>query len=718
MASLPNDYLERVYAGVLGKLIGVYLGRPFEGWTHQRIMKVLGPIRYYVHDHPDIPASPSDQSSTSTQEDIPVVVTDDDVSGTFAFVRALEEHGFSADITSEQIGKTWLNQIIEGQTILWWGGRGVSTEHTAYLNLKNGIRAPDSGSIATNGKTVAEQIGAQIFVDGWAMVAPGNPELAARFAQRAGSVSHDGESVYAAMLWAAMEAEAFLTKDVNHLLDTGLGVIPAESAIALLIADVRQWHASDDDWLKTRQRIEDKYGYDKYCGVCHIMPNHGVMIMALLYGGHDFTEAMHIVNTCGWDTDCNSGNLGCLVALMHGMAAFQGTTDWRGPLADRALISSADGGFSITNAASIALEVANIGRRITGLQPLEAPKGGAQFHFTLPGSLQGFKANGATLAHAYDECARPHLAIKCRDLKPSDEPIEALTQVFTGRDVLKMKTYPLMASPLIYPGQTVEARVQSPETNTTKVQVALCLRVYGPKDLLVVKTNDFVVLEPGKSAVLKWTIPDDFDSQPIQSIGLALGAVESDFSGKVILDSLGWTGVPSMTLKRPSDKTTHFWKRAWVNSVDAFHPWMKPSFCIVKNRGEGIIIHGTREWTDYRVTVTDFTVQLGQPAGVAIRVRGLNRYYAVMFSGNGKTVTLIKALDEERIVLDSAEFLWKLDQSYEVIIQAKGPQIVARIGGTEVKLMAEDDQYVGGGLGLIVTDGAMSAGQIMIEAAS
>ena len=32
-AYLPDDYAERVYAGVLGKVIGVYLGRPFEGWT-------------------------------------------------------------------------------------------------------------------------------------------------------------------------------------------------------------------------------------------------------------------------------------------------------------------------------------------------------------------------------------------------------------------------------------------------------------------------------------------------------------------------------------------------------------------------------------------------------------------------------------------------------------------------------------------------------------
>ncbi len=34
--AIPHDYAERVYAGVLGKLIGVYLGRPFEGWTYER----------------------------------------------------------------------------------------------------------------------------------------------------------------------------------------------------------------------------------------------------------------------------------------------------------------------------------------------------------------------------------------------------------------------------------------------------------------------------------------------------------------------------------------------------------------------------------------------------------------------------------------------------------------------------------------------------------
>ena len=75
--SLPTDYAERVYAGVLGKIIGVYLGRPFEGWTYERIREQLGDINYYVHE----------------KLDVPLIVTDDDISGTFTFVRALEDYG-------------------------------------------------------------------------------------------------------------------------------------------------------------------------------------------------------------------------------------------------------------------------------------------------------------------------------------------------------------------------------------------------------------------------------------------------------------------------------------------------------------------------------------------------------------------------------------------------------------------------------------------------
>ena len=130
------------------------------------------------------------------------------------------------DLTPEQIGNTWLNYTIERRTIFWWGGVGNSTEHTAYERLKHGIPAPESGSRARNGKVISEQIGAQIFIDGWAMVAPGDPEFAADLARRAASVSHDGEAIYGAQVIAAMEAQAFVESDINTLIDTGLSVIP------------------------------------------------------------------------------------------------------------------------------------------------------------------------------------------------------------------------------------------------------------------------------------------------------------------------------------------------------------------------------------------------------------------------------------------------------------------------------------------------------------
>ena len=256
---LTADYAERVYAGVLGKVIGVYLGRPFEGWSYDMIQKRLGDIEYYVHD----------------KLDVPLIVTDDDISGTFTFVRALEDHGTRPDLSAQEVGESWLNYLIRERTILWWGGLGNSTEHTAYIRLTNGIEAPESGSIALNGKVVAEQIGAQIFIDGWAMVCPGNPDQAVKFADAAARVSHDGEAVLGARVIAAMEAMAFVESDTNKLIDKALTYIPKDSIIATMIDDIRGWHAREKDWRATRELLAGTYGYDKYGGNCHMVPNHG-----------------------------------------------------------------------------------------------------------------------------------------------------------------------------------------------------------------------------------------------------------------------------------------------------------------------------------------------------------------------------------------------------------------------------------------------------------
>ena len=207
---------------------------------------------------------------------------------------------------------------------------------------------------------VAEQIGSQIFIDGWAMVAPEDPELTVGLARRAASVSHAGEAIYGAQLLASMESQAFVEQDLKTLLDTALTFILNDSAIFRLIHDVRKWHAKYSDWRTVRQQIAGRYGYDTYGGNCHIVPNNALIIMSLLCGEDDFQKNQMIANTSGLDTDCNAGNVGCLMGVKNGLAGMNAGPDWREPVADRLYLSAADSGRAITDAVRESYEIVNI----------------------------------------------------------------------------------------------------------------------------------------------------------------------------------------------------------------------------------------------------------------------------------------------------------------------------------------------------------------------
>jgi ADP-ribosylglycohydrolase len=687
---IPGDYEERVYAGVLGKIIGVYLGRPFEGWEHQRIERELGEVLYYVNDRRDLDL-----------KNHTLVVTDDDISGTFTFVRALPDYGNSLDLSPAQIGQSWLNYIVERRTILWWGGMGNSTEHTAYLRLKNGIQAPESGSIALNGKVVAEQIGSQIFIDGWAMVAPGDPELAADLARRAASVSHDGEAVYGAQVVAAMEAQAFVENDLDSLIDTAVGFVPKDSVIFGMIDDIRAWHAGEKDWRKTRGLIEANYGYDEFGGNCHMVPNHALIIHALLHGEDDFQRSLMIVNTCGWDTDCNSGNVGCLLGIKNGLPAIDGGPDWRGPVADRMYLPTADGGRAITDAATEAYHIVNVGRALSGQEPV-APKDGARFHFELPGSVQGFQPDDdptsrgvATVENlkGHSEAGSRSLALRYRHLAPG-RVARVSTPTFVPPEAVEMPDYRLLASPTLYPGQDVRARVIADDDNGEAVTCTPFVCAYGADDALRIHYGPEGVLEPGSAEEFEWRV-GDLGGQPIARIGVELAA-ESAASGCVYLDYVTWDGAPDATLTRPAEGGT-MWRRAWVNGVDRFDEHSPEPYRLVQNSGTGLLVQGTRGWTDYEVGAP-VRPHMVASAGIGARVQGMRRYYALLLAGVGK-VRLVKALDGDAVLAET-DFPWRFDVTYDLRLEVRGSRLRASIDGEEVFDVQDTDRPL--------TDGAVA----------
>ena len=689
--TVPHDYESRVYAGVLGKLIGVYLGRPFENWTHARIAAELGTVTGYVHD----------------RLGVPLVVPDDDITGTFTFIRALADHGYRRDLTSREVGETWLDYLIENRTILWWGGVGNSTEHTAFVRLKAGVPAPQSGSAALNGRIVAEQIGAQIFIDGWGMIAPGNPEFAADLAGRAARVSHDGEAVYAAQALAAMEALAFVEPDLGKLFDAAQTVLPLDSVIARLHLELREKCGTEPNWRETLAWTEARYGGETYGGLVHVVPNHALVLLGLLYSGDDFGAALSVTASAGRDTDCNAGNVGCLMGIKNGLAGLEGGYDWRGPVADRLYLPTADGGRAITDALTESFRIVDAGRRLAGLEP-RSPKAGARFHFSLPGSVQGFQtaSGGLTLASP----GGPQAGLTLRFGRSAEPTLWATTPTFIPPSMLGHSDYGLLTSPTLHPGQRVRARLGADASNSGPVEVGLALHAYGSGDMLELVQGPGVALEPGTWAELAWTVPD-VGGGPIADIAVTVAS--GGAAGAVLLDFLTWEGAPKVRLTRP-EGGGDAWRRAWVDAMDHFEGRFPEPFRLAQNRGLGMIMQGGPTWTDYRVATT-LTPQLAASFGVAVRVQNLEHYYALKLV-QGEAVCLIKRCRKD-LVLATCALSWRVGRAYRLELEAYGARLRAWVDGELLFELNDEAPLPGGAVALLCESGCITTNAVDISPA-
>ena len=111
MAELKKEWIEKIYAGWLAKIIGIRLGAPVEGWTYEQIKSVYGKCGDYPVDYKRFAA-------------------DDDSNGPLFFLRALEESmAKGREMTADDVGEALLNYAPFEHGFFWWGGYGCSTEH-------------------------------------------------------------------------------------------------------------------------------------------------------------------------------------------------------------------------------------------------------------------------------------------------------------------------------------------------------------------------------------------------------------------------------------------------------------------------------------------------------------------------------------------------------------------------------------------------------------
>lgn len=182
--------LERVHSGWLAQIAGAAVGTIIEGYCTDQLRSAFGEIRGYLR-----------QPTTYN----------DDVLFELAFLNAYRAKGRA--VTSEDIGMEWVGRIE-----YTWSG-----EEAAFKNMKRGIFPPHS---ATVNNPWREWIGAQMRGAICGMVAPGDPELAARLAWTDGAVSHVNNGVLGEVFNAMLVALAYTEHSVRTVLEKAIALLP------------------------------------------------------------------------------------------------------------------------------------------------------------------------------------------------------------------------------------------------------------------------------------------------------------------------------------------------------------------------------------------------------------------------------------------------------------------------------------------------------------
>ncbi len=671
---IPENYLEKVYSAFLGKCIGIRLGAPVEPsiWSMDRIEKVYGYIDHYVKPYK-------------------IFAADDDSNGPAYFIRALFDDYNNGKLTSEAVANAWLNYSREGVGMFWWGGYGISTEHTAYLNLKEGIKAPDSGSIKTNGDIIAQQIGGQIFIDTFGLVNPCNPEKAANYGEIAARVSHDGEAILGARFFCAAIAHAFCTNDIDEIIEVGLSTIPNDSDYYKVARAVKNFYEKNpNDFRACMKMLDANWGMDKFLGNCHIIPNAGVCFLAFYYGQGDFTKSIEIACTCGMDTDCNAGNIATVLGITNGISGLP--AKYRDPINDGIVLSGISGYLNILDFSTFSKEICMLGYKIAGKEPPKSLSeslkfGNLFFDFEIPGAIHNFRASDPCLCQISQKSGIGDNSNGCLEILYSQfyrgQKCKIFYKPFYTRADFSDERYRPVFSPQVVSGQRVKLSLFNEQwLGLSPDEINFYVKTINENEYIA-SYNQFEVNKWHKA---EFIVPDT-NGETICEVGFIMEGTTSkkDRSrGRLLIDNFEVYGKGKYSIDISKQITD-------VGSITPFShsevSWRK-----VDNKIQSLRCKSSFSFTgnyyagDQKITV-NVKPENGLQHLLMVRAKGIMRGYYAGFNGIGKISILKNDFGLKELI--SVPFDWKYDKEYKLVLKAEKDIITLFIDN--IKLLSVND---------------------------
>ena len=289
-----ETYKDKVHACWIGKNIGGTMGTPYEG---KREMQNI--------------------SGFVTEKN--VVLPNDDLDLQLVWLNAAERFGVTR-VNAQLLGEFWISFVTPH-----WNEYGLGK-----ANMKIGLMPPLSGDAFNSWK---HSNGAWIRTEIWATLAPGAPDVAAKYAYEDACVDHgaEGEGTVAAVFVAAIESAAFFEKDIRRLINIGLSKIPESSRMYKSIKLLLKCYDDGMDYVSARNAIFEANA-DIGDGWFEAPSNVSYAMLGLLWGEGDFKKSMIYAINCGDDTDCTGATVGSILGLMYGTAGIP--ADWSEHIGD------------------------------------------------------------------------------------------------------------------------------------------------------------------------------------------------------------------------------------------------------------------------------------------------------------------------------------------------------------------------------------------------
>jgi hypothetical protein len=290
--------LDKVKGGWAGKTIGCTYGGPVEFKYNGSMIQDYVPIKW-------------DDSRIQWYFDHAPGLYDD-VYVDLSFVDVIERMGYEAPADSFAVA------FARAGYPLWHANQ------SARYNVVNGIMPPASGYWKNNPH--ADDIDFQIEADFAGIMTPGMPNTCSKITDKVGHIMNYGDGWYGGVFVSSLYTMAYISSDINFIVNEALKTIPAQSKFYRCISDVIKWHkAYPNDWKQTWFECQKKWSSDIGCpdGVfstfdIDAMINSAYVAIGLLYGHGDFGKSIDIAARCGQDADCNPSTVGGILGVMHG----------------------------------------------------------------------------------------------------------------------------------------------------------------------------------------------------------------------------------------------------------------------------------------------------------------------------------------------------------------------------------------------------------------